>query len=251
MKQMLILTVLIFSLALAQAQTDSGATDSLVETARDRDGDIAPYVLTTTGVTKPKYVVILMPGGDGKLTPKASPDGQGVLFSKKDNFAIRIRNLIADHEFVTAETDSTVYISSVERVHAIIEDLQYRYPKAKIYLLSTSRGSKTIQALSNEMDGMIAGFINTSSLSSVNLALDTRGLKSRYLLVHHKYDGCRSTGYDGAVYNHEKFGTDLITMEGGTTAGNVCGPMAHHGYLGIESETVEKIKAWIKQDEQD
>eukprot|EP01037_Dinobryon_pediforme_P010435 gene10435-10503_t len=179
----------------AHAQTESGAKDSLIETAHYKNGDIAPYALTTIGIAN----------------PKVSPDGQGVLFLKPGNFAIRIRTLIADHEFVTAETDSTVSIPSIERVKVIIEDLQSKFPNAKIY---------------------IAGFINTSSLASVNHELDTRG-------------------YEGAVYNHKTYGTDLITMEGGTIAGNVCGPQAHHGYLGIESETVLRIKAWIKQDKQD
>ena len=251
MMHLFILTALIFGFSSAHAQTESGAKDSLIETAHYKNGDIAPYALTTIGIANPKYVVILMPGGDGKLTPRVSPDGQGVLFLKPGNFAIRIRTLIADHEFVTAETDSTVSIPSIERVKVIIEDLQSKFPNAKIYVLSTSRGSQSIQDLSIAMDGKIAGFINTSSLASVNHELDTRGRKSRYLLVHHRYDSCISTGYEGAVYNHKTYGTDLITMEGGTIAGNVCGPQAHHGYLGIESETVLRIKAWIKQDKQD
>jgi hypothetical protein len=247
-KQIILLLALVVLSLCAYGQTDSGAKDSIIETAHYKNGDIAPYALTTTGIANPRYVVILMPGGDGRLTPQASSDGQGVLFFSPDNFAIRIRGLIADDEFVTAETDSTVSISSIERVQAIIDDLHSRYPKAKIYVLSTSKGSISIHELSKTMDGKISGFINTSSLSSVNHELDTRGLKSRYLLVHHRYDGCKTTSYDGAVYNHETYGTELITMEGGTTAGNVCGPQAHHGYLGIESETVEKIKAWVRLD---
>ena len=232
----------------AYGQTNSGAKDYLIETAHYKNGDIAPYALTTTGIASPKYVVILMPGGNGILTPKASSDGQSVFFFTNDNFAIRIRNLIADNEFVTAETDSTVAISSIERVDAIVADLQNRYPKANIYFLSTSKGSLSIQELSRVMDGKVTGFINTSSYSRVNRELDTRGLKSRYLLVHHKFDGCKSTGYDGALFNNETYGTELISMDGGTTAGNECGPMSHHGFLGVESETVAKIKAWIKRE---
>jgi hypothetical protein len=230
------------------AQTDNGAKDYLIETAKYKNGEVAPYAITTTGIKNPKYVVILMPGGNGTLAPKAASDGQGVIFFTNDNFAIRIRNLIADQEFVTAETDSTVAISSLERIESIVADLQSRYPKAKIYFMSTSKGSLSIQELSKAMDGKVAGFINTSSNTIVNRELDTRGLKSRYLLAHHKYDGCKSTTYDGALYNHETYGTELITMDGGTTTGNVCGPMAYHGFLGVEAEVVEKIKSWIKRE---
>ena len=41
------------------------------------------------------------------------------------------------------------------------------------------------------------------------------------------------------------FGTPLIMMEGGGSVGNECGPVSHHGYYGIERETVDKIKQWI------
>jgi hypothetical protein len=249
MKKLIISVLAVLSPFLCSyAQTDSGAKDYLIETAKYKNGDVAPYAITTTGIKNPKYVVILMPGGNGTLVPKATSDGQGVIFFTNDNFAIRIRNLIADQEFVTAETDSTVAISSLERIESIVADLQNRYSKAKIYFLSTSKGSISIQELSKAMDGKVAGFINTSSLSRVNRELDTRGLKSRYLLVHHKFDGCKTTGYDGAQFNNETYGTELITMDGGTTAGNECGPMSHHGFLGVESDAVARIKAWIKRE---
>ena len=239
---------LLLPLVCAYGQTDKGAKDYLIETAKYKNGDVAPYALTTTGVANPKYVVILMPGGNGILSPKASSDGQGVFFFTNDNFAVRIRNLIADNEFVTAETDSTVAISSIERVESIVADLQNRYPKAKIYFLSTSKGSQSILDISQAMDGRAAGFVNTSSLERVNKELDTRGRKSRYLLVHHQYDGCKVTPYDAALYNSKTYGTELVSMDGGTTAGNECGPMSHHGFLGVEGEAVEKIKAWIKRE---
>ena len=62
----------------AYAQTDSGAKDYLIETAKYKNGEVAPYAITTTGIKNPKYIVILMPGGNGTLAPKAASDGQGV-----------------------------------------------------------------------------------------------------------------------------------------------------------------------------
>jgi hypothetical protein len=37
-------------------------------------------------------------------------------------------------------------------------------------------------------------------------------------------------------------------MEGGSSVGNPCKAFAYHGYNGIERETVDAIKRWIKQD---
>ena len=34
-------------------------------------------------------------------------------------------------------------------------------------------------------------------------------------------------------------------MDGGKSTGDDCEAYAHHGYYGIERETVEKIKQWI------
>jgi hypothetical protein len=36
-------------------------------------------------------------------------------------------------------------------------------------------------------------------------------------------------------------------MEGGISVGDPCEAFAHHGYNGIEKETVYAIKNWIKQ----
>ena len=81
MKKLIISVLAVLSPFLcAYAQTDNGAKDYLIETAKYKNGDVAPYALTTTGVINPKYVVILMPGGNGTLVPKASSDGQGVFF---------------------------------------------------------------------------------------------------------------------------------------------------------------------------
>lgn len=36
-------------------------------------------------------------------------------------------------------------------------------------------------------------------------------------------------------------------MEGGISVGDLCEPLAHHGFNGIESETIAAIKQWIKK----
>jgi hypothetical protein len=38
-------------------------------------------------------------------------------------------------------------------------------------------------------------------------------------------------------------------MTGGKSVGNDCEPFAYHGYNGIERETIDAIKKWIKQGE--
>ena len=99
--------------------------------------------------------------------------------------------------------------------------------------------------LAEKLDGKVAGFIHTSSMDGIS-RFDTRKLISRQLIVHHKNDGCRLTPYSAAASNQGDYGTMLITMEGGITEGNPCEAFGYHGYNGIEQETVNKIKSWIK-----
>jgi len=65
--------------------------------------------------------------------------------------------------------------------------------------------------------------------------------------VHHKNDFCRNTTLPASEWAHEKFGTEFLILDGCISTGDTCGPYAHHGYNGIEKETIDKIKAWIKQ----
>jgi hypothetical protein len=74
---------------------------------------------------------------------------------------------------------------------------------------------------------------------------DTRPYKSRHLIVLHKGDVCRVTLPTAGEAAHRKFGTELIEMDGGKATGPDCEAFSHHGYNGIEAETVNKIKAWI------
>ena len=53
------------------------------------------------------------------------------------------------------------------------------------------------------------------------------------------------TSPSAGISSHNKYGTDLIEMEGGKSTGDDCEAYAHHGYYGIERETVDKMKAWI------
>ena len=203
------------------------------------DGASVPYVLTTGG-GKPAYAVILMPGGGGVLSPRLHSDGS-VAFNMGDNFAIRTRGLFAEGPFVAAATDAT---STPDRILAIVADLQRRYPGVKVYVLGFSYATNSTMALAKPLDGKVAGFVHMSSMNAI-ANLDPRGLKSRHVIVLHNGDICPATNPSNGMASNRNFGTPLIVMEGGRSVGYECGPVAHHGFYGIERETVDKIKQWI------
>jgi hypothetical protein len=218
------------------------AAEELVTTAHLQDGEQVPYVLNYSSPS-PRYVIILFPGGSGRMNPHME-DGL-LVYSFKDNFLIRSRKFIVDDEFAAVATNST---TSKERIQSLIDDVKARFPRAKIYLMGTSKGTYATMELAEYLSDKIAGEILTSSMSPIYY-FDARKYKNRHLVVHHKNDICRNTPFDSAEKSHTKYGNDFIAMEGGISTGDLCGPSAHHGYNGIEEQTVAAIKKWIKNGE--
>jgi hypothetical protein len=193
------------------------------------DGTSVSYLLTTTGSQTPTYAVILMPGGNGIMSPGSA------------NFLIRSRTLFAEGPFVAASTDAT---NKSDRIMAIVGDLQRRYPGVKVYVVGTSNSTRATIALARPLDGKVAGFVHSSSVNSIS-SFDPRGLKSRNLIVLHKKDTCQGTSPSNGSASNRSYGTDLIEMDGGVSTGDECQAFAYHGYRDIERETVDKIKQWI------
>jgi len=234
----IIINVVIFALSLS-VQFCS-AEEELITTAQDKSGETIPYILNSENYS-PKYVVILFPGGNGNMDPHMQ-DGK-LVYGFKGNFVIKARKYLVDNEFATVATNST---QGEERIQALINDINKRFPASKIYLMGTSNGTFDTLSLTGYLSDKIAGIIHTSSLRQIS-TLDASKYKNRQLIVHHKDDTCRVTPLSAAEASHNKYGTELIVMEGGISVGDPCEPLAHHGFNGIVKETVDSIKNWIRQ----
>jgi hypothetical protein len=216
------------------------AGEDLITTAQDRNGQTIPYILNYNNLS-PRYVIILFPGGAGNVDPRMA-DGK-LVYGFKGNFLLKSGPFIVDDEFVTVTTNST---QIEERIQAVIDDLKTRFPAAKIYLMGTSRGTFDTMALAAYLSDKIAGEIHTSSLQGI-AGFNAKKYANRHLVVHHRGDWCRATPFSAARSSSSWYGNDFIAMEGGISVGDPCEPLAHHGYNGIEKETIDAIKKWIKQ----
>jgi len=228
-------------LVLTAAPTLSFAAEELVTSAKYRSGEVIPYILNINNPS-PSYVLILFPGGSGVVNPSIV-DGQ-LVYSARGNFLMRARKWIVDDEFATVATNA---ISSEERVQAVIDDLNARFPAAKLFLVGTSRGTDDTMRLAGYLSDKIAGEIHTSSMQRI-ATFDPKKYANRHLIVHHRNDSCRVTPFSAAEYSHDHYGTDFIAMEGGISRGEACEAFAYHGYNGIEDLTVNAIKRWVKQE---
>jgi hypothetical protein len=230
----------LFLAVLLLCAAPAGADTELVMTAKFPNGDLVPYMLDSAS-PRPKYLLVLFPGGSGDMNLRME-DGK-IKFGLYGNFLIRSRPLFVDRDFATVSTNAT---GSEERVQVLLDDLERRYPGAKVYFIGTSNGTGPTMKLAEFLQDKVAGEIHTSSRAQV-YSFDGKAYRNRQLVVHHINDWCRVTPYSAAKRSNEKFGTELITMEGGTSVGNECEAYAHHGYNGIERETVDAIKQWIRK----
>jgi len=218
----------------------AAAAEELVTSAHYASGEPVPYILDSVA-PDPKYVIILFPGGSGAMDPRMR-DGK-LVYGFGGNFLIRARKYFVDPEFATISTNSS---DSEERIQAVLDDIKVRFPKAKVYLAGTSNGTFPTMKLAGYLQDRIAGEIHSSSRAQI-YNFNAKDYRNRHLVVHHVNDWCRVTPYSAALHSHEAFGNDFIAMEGGTSTGNECEAFAHHGYNGIERETVEAIKNWIRK----
>jgi hypothetical protein len=111
-------------------------------------------------------------------------------------------------------------------------------------VIGTSRSTDATMALAKSLDGQVAGFIHSSSMNGIG-SFDPRGARSRNLIVLHVKDACRQTNPSNGRASNQKFGTELIEMNGGISTGDDCEAYAYHGYNGIEKDTVDRMKAWM------
>ena len=238
-RQGMITRALLLVAILACASVASAGTE-LIMTAKLPGGDPVPYMLDSTAPA-PKYLLVLFPGGSGDMNLRME-EGR-IKFGLFGNFLIRSRRLFVDSEFATASTNAT---GSEERVQALLDDFKRRFPDARVYFIGTSNGTGPTMRLAEFLQDKVAGEIHTSSRSQI-YSFDGKAYRNRHLVVHHVNDWCRVTPYSAAKRSNDKFGTELLTMEGGVSTGNECEAHAHHGFNGIEKETVDAIKAWIRK----
>ena len=139
----------------------ASASDALVAVQPAGDEKFN-YVLTTNSPATVKYGVILMPGGNGRMNPHM--EGIKIVFSGFGNFLIRSRELFAGPQFVAASTDAT---TTPGRIMAIVQDLEKRYGEIEIYVIGTSRSTESTMSLAKSLDGQVAGFVHSSSMSAI------------------------------------------------------------------------------------
>ena len=228
-----------------------------------RENITETYLLVADSAAPVEQIVLLFSGGSGQV--KLRSISTTPAYAERGNFLVRTRYLWTTEGFAAAVVDVPTDHQSgglddnfrLSQTHAddiakVIADLRLRFPKAKLTLVGTSRGTVSAASIARYLPNAIDKVVLSSTLFNASRnggiglsSFDFATIKAPVLFVHHADDGCGVTPYSGARRQASSY--PLITVHGGKPAeSGECDPLAAHGYFGKEAETVNAIKSWIR-----
>jgi len=251
--------------ALAQtAASDPNLANPTRVVTVQRDGyTIAGLVTHLEGAKALKFGVALFPGHPGIM--RLREEGGAPRFEMGGNFLVRARRWWLDNETLVAVIDapSDQWGSFSQRfretprygadVAALIAEIGRQFGISDWTYVGTSEGS--ISAFhAGRMDPELAKrVILTSSVIRAGRngpglsGVDYSELKSKLLWVNHEDDPCEFTRYGLVKDAAQRSGAPLVTVRGGgPQRGDACQAFSHHGYVGVEVETIHAMRSWIK-----
>ena len=185
--------------------------------------------------TTPQGIVILMPGGDGRIAA-----GPGDTIGKlKGNQLVRTRRAYFSRGLAVLVIDADANLArAVEYMAAI---------KRPVTVIATSRG--TLRAARGIASGakpdalvLTAGFLTNESGGRENVAniLGSPRLLPRTLVIAHRRDSCRHTLPAGVEPFVRWAGGKASTkwFEGGINSGDPCEARSYHGFNGLDDAVV-------------
>lgn len=204
--------------------------------------------------------IALFPGHPGIMKIRGAQD-----FEMKGNFLIRARRFWVDEETLVLSVDAPSdqwanfpqYFRATARygedIAALLGAAAQKYGVQEWTFVGTSEGSISAYHAARMNPALARRLILTSSLFDSTRngpglgTADLSRLPERTLWVHHVDDPCPYTSYRTAQDFARRSGKPLLTMHGGGGwKGDACQAFTAHGYRGVERDTVEAMRAWVK-----
>lgn len=202
---------------------------------------------------KAKAVVLLFPGGGGMLRLK--DDGS----SNNFHTFVRSKDLWAQYGIDAVLVD-TPYDLGNGRAHSrsirdhqqrILNVLNYYKQKLKlpIWIFGHSMGTVSVTEFVNggkEQAELVSGVIIAGTFRSASIDSD---VNMPAQAIHHVDDACASTPFSSSesIINSRPSGSisQLVSIEGGVSEGDVCGSKAYHGFNEKEPEFIKAAAQFI------
>jgi pimeloyl-ACP methyl ester carboxylesterase len=250
-------------LALAAAGVVSAQTEEVLTVKRDGYA-ISALAMHAGGAQAFRHGVALFPGHPGIM--KIQSTAEGATFEQKGNFLIRTRRFWVDDETLVLSVDAPSdqwanfpqYFRETARygedIAALLGEATRKYHVQEWTFVGTSEGSISAYHAARMNPALARRLILTSSLfdstrngSGLASAIRLASLPEQTLWVHHVDDPCPYTQYRTAQDFARKSGKPLLTVRGGGGwRGDKCQAFTAHGYRGVERETVEAMRVWVK-----
>jgi predicted esterase len=229
-----------------------------------RDGySIAGMATHLEGASKLKYGIALFAGSPGILRLHEE-DGQP-RYAMAGNFLIRSRRHWLDEETLVLAVDAPSdewggfqhAFRETERygqdVAALLKEAGKRYGIEDWTFVGTSEGAVSAFHAGRMNPELARRVILTASLFLPNRngrglsGVDLSQLKTPLLWVHHADDPCRATPYSSAREFARRSSAPLVTVRGGGPGrGPACEARTSHGFVGVEPQAVQAMRAWAK-----
>ncbi len=189
----------------------------------------------------PRWSIILMPGGDGRI----SVNSDGEVLSLMGNQLVRTRGKYASAGFAVLVVDAGVNLAAAVRYMAAI--------KKPVVVIGTSRGTQRAAqgiAAGAKPDALVltSGFLSPESGGQANVMsiLGSPDRLPRTLVIHHREDHCPFTNPAG-VEPFIKWAAGrarVAWVTGGPDIGNPCQAAGHHGFAGLDAQVVGLASAF-------
>jgi hypothetical protein len=256
---------ILFTLMVWAAVSICAAAEEVV-TIPTRTGVTLAYLLTQEPRPSPKIVAISFVGGFGVVNLVKRSANKPPSFGPTANFAVRIRNLMADADIADVvvdvpsdqlpdgmSDDFRLGADHLADVRALIADLKKRFPNAKIYVLGHSRGTVSAASLGARLGADVQGVILLSTITLRDKygpalsSFDFKTLRVPVLFVHHRNDACPQNPYANVARLAKSSSSfSLLSVSGGDPPqSGPCDSGSAHGFFGLDAAVVQDMKSWM------
>jgi pimeloyl-ACP methyl ester carboxylesterase len=219
--------------------------------------DIGGTQLLYSGPANPRAIAFVFAGGDGTAAFNAA----GQITHLRGNFLLRTQSLwlaqglgyatLGSASSLMGQRHAPAYALTIGRA---IDTIRAR-ANAPVWLIGTSQGAIAAANGAAHLPGRVAGVVLTSSVAGRSSSGETvfdsdlGAIAVPALVVANRGDTCPSAGPGFAPQILTALARaprkDLIYVESHQLQSEPCEAMSPHGYLGIESDVVQRIAAWI------
>jgi hypothetical protein len=220
--------------------------------------DIGGAQVLLSGPAAPRAIVFVFAGGDGTVAFNSA----GQVTHMGLNFLIRTEPLwlaqgfaymiLASPASLMGQRHTPAYAQTIGRA----VDFARGRANTPVWLIGTSMGSIAAANGAAHLPGKIAGVVLTSSVAGQNrngetvFDSDPGAIAVPALVVANRGDTCPSAGAGfapqilAALTRSPR--KEAIYVDSRQLQSDPCEALSPHGYLGIETETVQRISDWIR-----